>query len=320
MNARYPPGGREGHALRPHAQRLGPRGRPHAGRGAGELPAGGRHRSRVPEALLPYMGGLDRLVPRLMRILLTNDDGIHAPGLAGARGDRAHAVGRHLDRRARRGAVGRGPFADAHPPVAAPPARREALSVTGTPTDAVMMALGEIMARRNARPDPVGRQSRRQSGRGRDLFGHRLGGDGGRAGRRPLDRAEPGLCARRHGRRGAVRRGRGLGRARAGAAARRAVRAAHAGQRQLPAAAAADGARHPRRPPGLARLWPAADRRGHRSARLPLLLVRARRHRRDAGARDRSRGDRRRLCLGHAAASRPDARCLAGAACARATG
>ena len=34
--------GREGHALRPHAERLGPRGRAHADRGAGELPAGGR--------------------------------------------------------------------------------------------------------------------------------------------------------------------------------------------------------------------------------------------------------------------------------------
>ena len=37
------PQARQGHALRPHAQRLGPRGRPHAGRGAGELSAGRRH-------------------------------------------------------------------------------------------------------------------------------------------------------------------------------------------------------------------------------------------------------------------------------------
>ena len=33
---------REGHEIRPHAQRLRPRGRPRAGRGAGELPAGRR--------------------------------------------------------------------------------------------------------------------------------------------------------------------------------------------------------------------------------------------------------------------------------------
>ena len=38
MNARYRAEGRQGHALRAHAQRLGPRGRPHADRGAGELP------------------------------------------------------------------------------------------------------------------------------------------------------------------------------------------------------------------------------------------------------------------------------------------
>ena len=48
--------------LRPHAQRLGPRGRAQAGGGAGEL--SGRDGSvRVPQPLKPYMGGLDRLVP-----------------------------------------------------------------------------------------------------------------------------------------------------------------------------------------------------------------------------------------------------------------
>ena len=53
MNARYRPERREVHALRAHAERLGPRGRPHAGRGAGELSAGGRlhRRARCAEAL-----------------------------------------------------------------------------------------------------------------------------------------------------------------------------------------------------------------------------------------------------------------------------
>src|SRR3569623_536610 len=74
-----------------------------------------------------------------------------------------------------------------------------------------------------ARPDPVRGQSRRQPGRGRDLFGHRVGGDGGRAGRGALDRAEPGLCPRGHGRCGALRRGKRLGRARAAPAARHAL-------------------------------------------------------------------------------------------------
>ena len=38
----------------------------------------------IPEALRPYMGGLTKIEkrPRAMRILLTNDDGIHAEGLA----------------------------------------------------------------------------------------------------------------------------------------------------------------------------------------------------------------------------------------------
>ena len=43
MNARYRAEGEQGHALRAHAERLRPRGRPHADRGAGELPAGRRH-------------------------------------------------------------------------------------------------------------------------------------------------------------------------------------------------------------------------------------------------------------------------------------
>ncbi len=107
MNARFRRSRREGHALRPHAQRLRPRGRPHADRGAGELPAGRRQRS-VPEALRPYMGGVHAVkVGRLRRKPakprprpisavrrrsrasprrrnahpVTNDDGIDAPGI-----------------------------------------------------------------------------------------------------------------------------------------------------------------------------------------------------------------------------------------------
>ena len=82
MNARYRPEGEKGTRLRPHAQRLGPGRGPHAGGGAGELSAGRWHRSTCPPVLQPYMGGLTLLVPAsLMRILLTNDDGINAPGL-----------------------------------------------------------------------------------------------------------------------------------------------------------------------------------------------------------------------------------------------
>ena len=42
----------------------------------------------------------------------------------------------------------------------------------------------------------------------------------------------------------------------------------HPGQRQFPGAAARRGQGHPRLPPGPARLWPAADRPAHRPARL----------------------------------------------------
>ena len=35
----------------------------------------------VPDALAPYMGGIKKIEKEVMRILVTNDDGIHAPGL-----------------------------------------------------------------------------------------------------------------------------------------------------------------------------------------------------------------------------------------------
>ena len=63
-----------------------------------------------------------------------------------------------------------------------------------------------------------------------------------------------------------------------------AVRAAHAGQRQFPRARARRGQGRARLPPGLPRLWPAADRRAHRPARLSLFLVRAGPDRADARA------------------------------------
>ena len=109
MNARYRPDGRQGHALRPYAQRLRRRGGSRAGRGAGELPEGGRlgdgaggfaalygrRWRRFPppelraEKAVPRVGARYKTRAskpsnpggRDMRILITNDDGIHAPGL-----------------------------------------------------------------------------------------------------------------------------------------------------------------------------------------------------------------------------------------------
>ena len=47
-------GRREGHALRPHPERLGPRGRPHPGGAHGELPGRAAAASPSPQALHPY--------------------------------------------------------------------------------------------------------------------------------------------------------------------------------------------------------------------------------------------------------------------------
>ena len=60
MNARCKAADAKVDPLRPYAQRLRRRGRPRAGRGAGELsePDGS---VTVPEALRPYMGGAERI-------------------------------------------------------------------------------------------------------------------------------------------------------------------------------------------------------------------------------------------------------------------
>ena len=129
-----------------------------------------------------------------MRILITNDDGIDARGLALLEQVAADLVRRHLGGRAERGAVGHRPFADPDPAGAPAATWRAALVGQRHADRRGDDGAGACHEGQPARPHPVGHQPRRQPGRGRDLFGHRLGGDGGRAGRRPLDRAQPGLC------------------------------------------------------------------------------------------------------------------------------
>ena len=99
-----------------------------------------------------------------MRILLTNDDGIHAPGLAVL-----EAIARLLSDDIWICAPSEEQSGAGHSLTLTRPVRlREhdprRFSVSGTPTDAVTMALRKILPER-ARPDPVRRQSRRQSGR-----------------------------------------------------------------------------------------------------------------------------------------------------------
>ncbi len=110
----------------------------------------------VPDALRPYMGGLERIAEnkclrhrarlRGSRILVSNDDGIHAPGLEVLERDRALAVGRRLGGRAR----GRAERAPAIADACAAAARSDKVgpqrfAVAGTPTDCVMMAVKHII-------------------------------------------------------------------------------------------------------------------------------------------------------------------------------
>ena len=150
-----------------------------------------------------------------MRILLTNDDGVNARGL-----QLLETVARKLSDDIWIVAPTEEQSGAGHSLTLTTPVRlrrhdERRFSVTGTPTDAVMLALAHIM--KDSPPDVILSGINRGANLAEDVTysGHRLGGDGRRACRRSLDRAQPGLFTRRHGRHGAVRRGRGVGGARA---------------------------------------------------------------------------------------------------------
>ena len=128
-----------------------------------------------------------------MRILLTNDDGIHAPGLqlleriAAEFSDDVYVVAPETDQ-----------SGVAHSLSLANPLRLREISprhfaVQGTPTDCVIMARAPAAGRQAAGPRALRRQSRPERRRGRHLFRHDRGGDGGNAARRAVDRALAGL-------------------------------------------------------------------------------------------------------------------------------
>ncbi len=82
MNARVRAGDGQGGEFRPYPQRVRRRGGPRPHRRDGELPEPGRQRHGAVGAQSLYgRDRTDRGVQGLMRILVTNDDGIHAPGL-----------------------------------------------------------------------------------------------------------------------------------------------------------------------------------------------------------------------------------------------
>ena len=79
-----------------------------------------------------------------LRILVTNDDGIHAPGLKVLE-KIAQADARRLDRRAGGGAERLGAFAVAGKSVARPQLTARKYAIKGTPSDCVLMAVRHIM-------------------------------------------------------------------------------------------------------------------------------------------------------------------------------
>ena len=161
-----------------------------------------------------------------MRILLTNDDGVHARGLAVL-----EAVARTLSDDIWIVAPAEEQSGAGHSLTLTQPVRlrrhgEQRFSVTGTPTDAVMLALAEVM--KDSPPDLILSGINRGANLGEDVtYSGTVSAamEGALAGR-SLDRAQPELFARGHGRHGAVRRRRSLG-----------------GARARPAGGCADGAR-----------------------------------------------------------------------------
>ena len=115
-----------------------------------------------------------------MRILVTNDDGIHAHGPEGLRGDRARAVRRRLGGRAGVRPVRRVAFAVAQRSAAAARGRRAPLRGEGH-ADRLRHHGRAPHPAEAARSRAVRRQPRPQRRRGRALFRHGRGREGGRA-------------------------------------------------------------------------------------------------------------------------------------------
>ena len=135
------------------------------------------------------------------RILVSNDDGIDAPGHRSCWSKIARSLcARRLGGGARARAERRQPFADPAPAAARAPARRAALSPSTARRPTACCWRSSISCKRQA-ADLVlsGINRRRQSRRGRDLFRHRRRGDGGDAARRAGDRLQPAFGDGRNG-------------------------------------------------------------------------------------------------------------------------
>ena len=131
-----------------------------------------------------------------MRILLTNDDGIDAPGLHALRqiaaelSDDVWVVAPETNQ------SGASHSLSLHEPLRMRQIDERAFAVRGTPTDSVIMGVRHVL--KDKPPDLVlsGRQPRRQHGRGRDLLRHHRRRLRGHHPRHPLHCAVAGLRLR----------------------------------------------------------------------------------------------------------------------------
>ena len=122
-----------------------------------------------------------------MRILITNDDGIHAKGLEILK---AIALGISPDVwtvAPETNQSGTSHSLTLHTPLRLRTVDERTFAVAGTPTDCVIMAVRHLLKDQPPDSDPVGHQSRLEPRRRRHLFGHGRGRDGRHRAWHPLD-------------------------------------------------------------------------------------------------------------------------------------
>ena len=246
-----------------------------------------------------------------MRILLTNDDGVNARGLR-----LLETIARKLSDDIWIVAPTEEQSGAGHSLTLSTPVRLRShddrrFSVTGTPTDAVMLALAHIM--KDSPPDLILSGINRGANLAEDVtYSGTVSAamEGALAGVRSI------ALSQAYSREGM---GDTVPFAAAEAWAERVLRPLLDFGTEpttlininFPALPPDEVPRNPGLPAGPARLRPAAHRPAHRSPWLRLLLVRAWTGCRNAQPFNRPRSDRRRLCIGQPAAPRPDARALA---------
>ena len=181
-------------AFRPHPQRLRPRGRAHAGGGSGKLPERGWQRHDPFGACSLTWAASPASRNRIdMRILCTNDDGIHAPGLktleaiARALSDDVWVVAPETDQ------SGVSHSLSLNDPLRLREISEPAFRREGHADRLRHHGRAPSHARDEARPRPLRRQSRPERRGGRELFGHRRRRHRGHDPRRTVHRAVAGL-------------------------------------------------------------------------------------------------------------------------------